>query len=228
MMYVKNPRLRQILSILIPALLIPCVVIIGAVLLDARAHLFVSLAVAILSLLLLVAGFEQKRIGTRRTVLVSVIIALCIVGRIIPFFKPVTALIVLCAIYLGPQAGFYAGSLSALLSNFIFGQGPWTPFQMLAWGLIGLFAGLLSKPLQQRRVWLLVYGLFAGVAYSAVMDVWSVLWATGSIEPHAYLAAMLTALPHTALYALSNLLFLWICAKPIGDKLQRIKIKYGV
>ena len=85
MMYVKNPRLRQILSLLIPALLIPCVVIIGAVLLDARAHLFVSLAVAILSLLLLVAGFEQKKIGTRRTVLVSVIIALCIVGRIIPF-----------------------------------------------------------------------------------------------------------------------------------------------
>ncbi|MBQ7378223.1 MAG: ECF transporter S component [Clostridia bacterium] len=228
MMYVKNPRLRLWLSILIPSFLIPAVVLAGALLFDARAHLFISLAVAILSLLLFVAGFEQKKIGTRRTVLVSVMIALCIVGRIIPFFKPVTALVVLCAIYLGPQAGFYTGALSALLSNFIFGQGPWTPFQMLAWGLIGLFAGLFAKPLQKRRVWLLLYGLFAGVAYSAVMDVWSVLWATGSMDAQAYLAAMLTALPHTALYVLSNLLFLWICAKPIGDKLQRIKIKYEI
>lgn len=228
MMFIPNARVRGVLSILIPALLIPAVVLAGALLFDKGAYLWISLAVAVLSLVLFVAGFEQKAIGTRRTVLVSVMIALCIVGRLIPFFKPVTALIVLCAVYLGPQAGFYTGAAAALLSNFIFGQGPWTPFQMLAWGLIGLFAGLLASPLQKSRVYLLLYGLLAGIAYSAVMDVWSVLWMSGSIDPQAYLAALATALPHTALYALSNLLFLWICAKPIGDKLQRIKIKYGV
>lgn len=228
MMYVKSPRLRAILSVLIPALLIPAVVLAGAFLPGKSTYLWVSLAVAVLSLLLFVAGFEKKEIGTRRAVLVSVMIALCIVGRLIPFFKPVTALVVLCAVYLGAQAGFYTGALAALLSNFIFGQGPWTPFQMLAWGLIGLFAGLLAKPLQKSRVLLLLYGALAGVAYSAVMDVWSVLWATGSPEPSAYLAALITALPHTALYVVSNLLFLFVCAKPIGDKLQRIKIKYGV
>lgn len=228
MMYLKSPMLRRTLSVLIPVVLIPAVVLSGALLFDAKAHIWISLSVAVLALLLLVAGFEQKAIGTRRTVLVSVLVALCIVGRLIPFFKPVTALIVLGAVYLGPQAGFYMGALSALLSNFIFGQGPWTPFQMLAWGLIGLFAGLLSKPLQKSRIWLLLYGFAAGVAYSAVMDVYSVLWATGSADAQAYLAALLTALPHTALYVISNLLFLWICAKPIGDKLQRIKIKYGI
>lgn len=228
MMYVKSPRLRAILSVLIPALLIPAVVLAGAFLPGKSTYLWVSLAVAVLSLLLFVAGFEKKEIGTRRAVLVSVMIALCIVGRLIPFFKPVTALVILCAVYLGAQAGFYTGALAALLSNFIFGQGPWTPFQMLAWGLIGLFAGLLSGPLQKSRVLLLLYGALAGVAYSAVMDVWSVLWATGSPEPSAYLAALITALPHTALYVVSNLLFLFVCAKPIGDKLQRIKIKYGV
>ena len=228
MIFIPNARVRGVLSILIPALLIPAVVLAGALLLDATAHIWVSVAVAILALVLFVAGFEQKAIGTRRTVLVSIMIALCIVGRLIPFFKPVTALVVLCAIYLGPQAGFYTGALSALLSNFIFGQGPWTPFQMLAWGLIGLLAGLLAKPLQKSRVWLLLYGLFAAVAFSAVMDVWSVLWMSGTVSASAYLAALLTALPHTALYAVSNLLFLWLCAKPIGDKLQRIKIKYGV
>ena len=228
MIYLKNARLRAVLSIVIPALLIPAVVLTGALVFDASVHLWISLAVAALSLVLFVAGFEQKSIGTRRSVLVSVIIALCIAGRLIPFFKPVTALCILCAVYLGPQAGFYTGALSALLSNFIFGQGPWTPFQMLAWGLIGLFAGLLSGPLQKSRVLLLLYGALAGVAYSAVMDVWSVLWASGSVDVRTYAATLITALPHTALYVCSNLLFLFICAKPIGDKLQRIKIKYGI
>ncbi len=228
MIYLANPKLRRMLSVLLPAVLIPLVVILGALVFDARAYLWVSLAVALCSLALLVAGFESREIGTRRTVLVSVMVALCIVGRLIPVFKPVTAICVLCAIYLGPQAGFYTGAVSALLSNFLFGQGPWTPFQMLSWGLIGLFAGLLSVPLQKNRLLLLLYGLLAGVAFSAVMDVWSVLWATGSLSFEGYLAALIAALPHTALYAASNLLFLCIFAKPIGDKLARIKLKYGI
>ena len=213
---------------MIPALLIPCTVILGALLFDAKSYLFVSLAVAILSLLLLIAGFDQKDIGTRRTVLVSVMVALCVVGRLIPLFKPVTAIVVLSALYLGPQAGFYTGAVAALLSNFMFGQGPWTPFQMLAWGLIGLFAGLLAKPLHKNRVLLLLYGALAGVAFSAVMDVWSVLWMTEELSPAGYLSALVTALPHTALYTVSNVVFLWIFAKPFGDKLQRIKVKYGI
>ena len=228
MMYISSPKLRIALSILLPVLLIPCAVILGAVIFDAKAHLWISLIIAVLSLVLLVAGFEKKEIGTRRTVLVSVMVALCVVGRLIPLFKPVTALCVLCAIYLGPQAGFYTGAVSALLSNFLFGQGPWTPFQMLGWGLIGLFAGLLANPLRKNRILLLLYGALAGVAFSAVMDVWSVLWASGGLSLDGYTAALLAALPHTALYAASNVVFLWLFAKPIGDKLARIKLKYGI
>lgn len=227
-MFIASPRLRRMLSWLIPALLIPALVLAGVLWESPSAYLPISVAIALLSLLLFVAGFEQKKIGTRRSVLVSVMIALCIVGRLIPLFKPVTALVVLCAIYLGPQAGFYTGALSALLSNFIFGQGPWTPFQMLAWGLIGLFAGLLAGLLQKSRLALLGYGLLSAIAFSAVMDVWSVLWMSGGVTPDAYLAAIVAALPHTALYAISNLAFLWICAEPIGNKLARIKLKYGV
>ena len=227
-MFIANPKLRRVLSLLIPALLIPAVVLAGSLWPDRSAHLWISLCVAVLSLLLFVAGFEQKAIGTRRTVLVSVMIALCIVGRLIPLFKPVAALVILCAVYLGAQAGFYTGAIAALLSNFLFGQGPWTPFQMLAWGLIGLFAGLLSKPLLKSRVLLYLYGLASAVAFSAVMDVWSVLWMSGGLEPGAYTAALVAALPHTALYAVSNVAFLLICARPIGDKLARIKFKYGV
>ena len=60
------------------------------------------------------------------------------------------------------------------------------------------------------------------------MDVWTVLWAGGEPSLSAYLAALLTALPHTALYSGSNFIFLFFCAKPFGEKLERVKIKYGV
>ena len=155
-------------------------------------------------------------------------IALSIAGRFIPFFKPVTAITILTAIYLGGEAGFLVGSFSALLSNFYFGQGPWTAFQMLAWGLIGLFAGFLAKPLEKSKTALLVYGVLSGIAFSFIMDVWTVLWYNGSFNISLYLAALTTAIPHTVLYAVSNFIFLLLLSKPFGEKLNRIKIKYGV
>jgi len=135
---------------------------------------------------------------------------------------------VITALYLGSEAGFMVGAFSALLSNFYFGQGPWTPFQMLAWGLIGLIAGFLAKPLKKSKIFLLIFGVLSGVAFSMVMDVWTVLWYSGGFDPALYFAAWISSLPHMTLYAASNFLFLFFLAKPFGDKLQRIKIKYGI
>ena len=216
------------LHFVIPFVLIPTAAILGTLVFDEKKHLFISLFIAILSVLLFITGFEKRVTGTRRMVIVAVMIALCIVGRFIPFFKPVTAITIITAIYLGGESGFLVGSLSALLSNFYFGQGPWTAFQMLAWGLIGLVAGFLSKPLQKSRAALLIYGVLSGIAFSFVMDIWTVLWYNDTFDPTLYLTAIVTALPHTVLYSISNFIFLWFMAKPFGDKLNRIKIKYGV
>ena len=216
------------LHFVIPFVLIPTAAILGTLVFDEKKHLFISLFIAILSVLLFITGFEKRVTGTRRMVIVAVMIALCIVGRFIPFFKPVTAITIITAIYLGGESGFLVGSLSALLSNFYFGQGPWTAFQMLAWGLIGLVAGFLSQPLQKSRAALLIYGVLSGIAFSFVMDIWTVLWYNDTFDPTLYLTAIVTALPHTVLYSVSNFVFLWFMAKPFGDKLNRIKIKYGV
>lgn len=216
------------LHFVIPFVLIPTAAILGTLVFDEKKHLFISLFIAILSVLLFITGFEKRVTGTRRMVIVAVMIALCIVGRFIPFFKPVTAITIITAIYLGGESGFLVGSLSALLSNFYFGQGPWTAFQMLAWGIIGLVAGFLSKPLQKSRAALLIYGVLSGIAFSFVMDIWTVLWYNDTFDPTLYLTAIVTALPHTVLYSVSNFVFLWFMAKPFGDKLNRIKIKYGV
>ncbi len=221
-------HLKSLLKWLIPFVLMPTLVLLGGFVFRTKFHLFVSFAAASLALLLFFLGFERKRVGTRRLVIVSIMTALCIVGRFIPFFKPVTAITVIAAVYLGRESGFLVGAMAALLSNFYFGQGPWTAFQMLSWGMIGWFAALLAEPLKRHRACLLIYGVFSGVVYSLLMDVWTVLSQNGQFSIPHYLAAVTTSLPHMLLYAVSNFLFLWLLAKPFGDKLERIRVKYGI
>lgn len=228
MIIIRNARTRRTLQKAVPLLIIPLVVLLGAVLLRGQHYLLISFAVALLSLLLFIAGFEKKQTGARRLVIAAVMTALCIAGRFIPLFKPITALTVITAIYLGGETGFLVGALSALLSNFSFGQGPWTPFQMLAWGLIGLLAGALSKPLEKSKWLLCIFGVLCGIVYSFIMDIWTVLWYSSGLDTALYMSAIVTALPHTILYAVSNFLFLYLFAKPFGEKMTRIKLKYGV
>ena len=166
------------------------------------------------------------------SLLLALLLAISSAGRFafawIPAFKPVTAVTVLSAMYLGPESGFIVGALSALVSNFYFGQGPWTPFQMFAWGFLGFLAGLLSRPLRKSKAWLCLYGIWAGLLYSLIMDVWTTLWADGTFVLDRYLAACASALPFTVMYAASNVVFLLILGGPVGEKLQRIKEKYGL
>lgn len=223
-----HKSLQSLLKWLIPFVLMPSLVVLSSFVFRQKFHLFISFAAAALAVLLFLTGFERKNVGTRRLVIVSVMTALCIAGRFIPFFKPVTAITVIAAVYLGRESGFLVGAMAALLSNFYFGQGPWTAFQMLSWGLIGWFAGALAQPLQKSRAFLLLYGVLSGIFYSLLMDVWTVLSLNGSFTFPHYLAAVATSMPHMVLYAAANFLFLWFLAKPFGDKLGRIRIKYGL
>ena len=231
LLLIRNAKLRRILGIVLPFVAIPAVVLCFALLSSGDNYALASLLVTLLALVLFSCGFERRKTGTRRMIHVAVMTALSVVGRFvfmaIPGFKPITALVVITAMYLGGEAGFLTGALSALISNFYFGQGPWTPFQMLSWGLLGLLAGFLARPLKRSRVLLSVYGIFAGVAYSFIMDVWTVLWYNGGFNPALYVAALGTALPYTIAYAVSNVIFLNLLARPFGEKLERVRIKYG-
>jgi len=228
MIVIKNGRARAFLRWFIPCFAVPLIVLTGSWIFSDKQYAFITLAVTVLALVLFISGFEKRKTGTRRLIIVSVMTALSVTGRFIPLIKPVTALTVLTALYLGREAGFLTGSLSAVISNFYFGQGPWTPFQMFAWGIIGLLAGLLAEPLKKSRTLLIAYGLLSGIAYSFIMDIWTVLWYNGGFDAGLYVAALGTAIPYTISYALSNAVFLWLFAKPFGEKLARVKLKYGV
>ena len=177
-------------------------------------------------------SFERKTQSGSRLILIAVLTALSVLGRMlfyaVPGFKPVTAMVIITAMYLGSEAGFLTGALSAVISNFYFGQGPWTPFQMFTWGLIGFLAGLLARQLKGSRIFLCVFGALAGVLFSLCMDVWTALWADGTFQLSRYLAALVSSVSFTLVYAVSNVIFLLLLAKPIGKKLQRVLDKYGI
>lgn len=211
---------------------VPIAVILGAVIFKEKHYAWISLCVAVLSCIPLFYSFERKESSSKELTVLAVMIAISAAGRFIfawlPGFKPITAITVIVAVWLGKEAGFVVGSLSAVVSNFYFGQGPWTPFQMFAWGLLGFLAGLLAKPLIKNKVLLCVFGAVAGILYSLTMDIWTTLWADGTFNVSRYIASVIAALPVTAEYAVSNIIFLLILAKPIGEKLERIKRKYGL
>lgn len=213
-------------------LLVPGVVFLGATVFQDKQYAFISLAVAVLACVPFFLSFERKANSTTKLVLVAVLTALSVAGRILfavlPGFKPVTAMVVLTAMYFGSEAGFMTGALTAVLSNFYFGQGPWTPFQMFTWGLLGFIAGLLQNRLRNSRVFLGSYGAFAGAAFSLLMDVWTTLWADGTFQLARYGAAIVTSFGYMAIYAVSNVIFLLLLCKPMGQILGRMQEKYGL
>ena len=225
-------KAKKTATYIILCAVIPCVVAGGAIIFKNGAYAWISLCVAILACVPVILRLERNGADVKRLLLVAAMTALSVVGRIIfapvPGFKPVTATVVICAMYFGPEAGFLTGALSAVISDFYFGQGPWTPFQMFAWGMIGLVAGLLAGTLKRSRVALAVCGALSGVAFSLLMDVWTVLWADGYFNIARYGAAALSALPFTAVYAVSNVVFLLVLAGPLGRILERVKTKHGL
>ncbi len=222
---------KNVIKYLFILLLIPLIVIFGALMFPERGFALISCALIILACVPFFLSFEHKK-TTRRIVLLAVMTALSVAGRFIfapiPFFKPVTAIVVISGMYFGAEFGFLTGALSSVISNFYFGQGAWTPFQMFSWGIIGFFAGLLSNQLIRSRIILILYSALAGVAYSFIMDVWTVMWMDGYFNITRFSAAVITALPITVEYIVSNVIFILILAPLFKNKIERLKTKYGI
>ena len=216
----------------ISLILIPLTVVLGTVLFGSKAFVWLIVLTALLSCVPFFLSFESEK-NTRKVVLLAVMVALSVAGRFVfapvQFFKPVAAMVILSGMYFGAEFGFLTGALSAVVSDFYFGQGPWTPFQMFSWGLIGLIAGLLCNPLIKNKLVLILYGAFSGILFSLIMDVWTALSIDGGeFNPARFIAAVGTSLPIIAIYAVSNVIFLLILSPLFKKKIERIKVKYGI
>lgn len=222
----------RIVSLCIFLLCIPAICVAGVVFFRDRAVSFASTGVVLLMLAGYFYVYEKKNSQAWELVIVALMSALSVLGRIVfaflPSLKPCSAIIILTAVYYGRETGFMVGAFTALVSNFYFGQGGWTPFQMLAWGLTGYFAGMLGKWLSKNKILLLIYSALIGVFFSLLMDIYTCLWMDGKVILSRYLVQISSAARVTVSYAVSNIIFTGLFMQPFGRVFKRLCIKYGI
>ena len=141
------------------------------------------------------------------------------------------ALTIIAGVAFGGETGFLVGAMTMLTSNVLFSQGPWTPWQMFAMGIIGFLAGVLFRKglLLRSRGSLCVFGaLSAIVVYGGIMNPASALMWADELGWGVILTYCITGFPMDCVQAAATWLFLWFAAEPMLEKLDRIKIKYGL
>ena len=180
-----------------------------------------GLAALIIGLVL----YERTRGGARELGLVAVLVAAATAGRIafaaIPSAQPVTAIAIVTGVALGPRAGAAVGAGAALLSNTFLGQGPWTPWQMLLWGLAGASGGWLAPLLRRSRIALMAYGGAWGLVFGAGMDIWQLAAFGPALTLSAFVAVHARAVPFDLVHALTNVILLGVAGMPLIALLDR-------
>lgn len=225
----KSIRLKVaavLIIIVIPGILV------GGLLFGDRNYALTSTLIVLLSMLPFFFAFEKRRPQTRELVPLAVMAAIAAVGRFafaaLPQFKPIVAIVIITALAFGPEAGFLTGAVAMLASNFFFGQGPWTPWQMFCCGIIGFLAGMLKQSGFLKRKWsVCLFGFLSGYIYGLIIDIWSVSAFTNMTWPSIF-ATYLSGFYFNTILAIATAFFLFILEKPMVKKLERLKTKFGL
>ncbi len=202
-------------------------------LLDIDQSALLTFVVALAALAVFFLSFERSRPALRQIMPTVVLGALAAAGRIlfmpIPDFKPVSAICIIAGSVFGRKSGFLVGALAALASNFFFGQGAWTPWQMYSWGLIGYLAGCFEQlGAFKRTPVLLACGFLSAMLYGLILNGWFVIGFVHPITLESVLAAYVAGFPLDCIHGVATVIFLRILYVPWRKKLLRIKSKYDL
>lgn len=178
-------------------------------------------------------SFETHRPQARELVPIAVLSAIAALGRVafafIPDVKPTSAVVIITGIAFGPEAGFITGATAAVTSNIFFGQGPFTPWQMFAWGILGFLAGILGKKkLLRGNITICIFGFLGAFLYGWIMDLWQVLGFVNPINIKAVILAYVASFYFDLTHAIATVVFLLLAAKPWLKILLRVRRKYGL
>ncbi|MCM1164634.1 MAG: ATP-binding cassette domain-containing protein [Lachnospiraceae bacterium] len=231
----KLPK-RTKVAVALVIFFIPLTLYLGLVLLDNKQYYITATAVLIECMLPFFMVFEGRKPLARELVLIAVLCALGIAGRaaffMLPQFKPVLAVVIIAGASLGAETGFLVGAATMLVSNIMFSQGAWTPWQMFAAGVIGFLAGALCRTglLKRSRLPLSIFGAVSAlVIYGGIMNpVSALLQGTEELSLGVILGYYVTGLPMDLVHALATAVFLWFLSKPMLETLERVKLKYGL
>ncbi len=227
---------RTLAAVVLILLMIPLTLFAGVVYIDRKQYYLTAFAVLIECMLPFFMVFEGRKPKAREMVIIAVLCALSIAGRaaffMLPQFKPVLAMTIIAGVAFGGETGFLVGAVTMMVSNILFSQGPWTPWQMFAMGIIGFLAGVLYRKglLRRTKASLCIFGAFSAILiYGGIMNPASALiWGSESLNMKMIMSYYLTGFPMDMIHVVATMLFLMFIAEPMLEKLDRIKVKYGL
>ena len=204
--------------------------------LGGRGYYIAGVLIILLSMVPFFAQFERRRPEAREMVMIAVMCAIAVVSRaafiMLPQVKPVIGIIIIAGMAFGPGGGFLTGSLTAFVSNFIFGQGLWTPWQMFAYGIAGFIAGLLARRgliTAEKKMQVTIFsGLLIMLVTGPLLDLCTVFTMSSAVDASSVLSVMAAGVPFNAVLAVSTMATVFILCRPMLEKLDRIKKKYGI
>ena len=227
-------RLRSLARILIIILAVPLTLYIGYRI-GGKHYYVLSFIVLIWAMLPFFTMFEKRGPKANELVILAVMCAVAIVSRAafiwLPHFKPITAIIIITGAAFGAEAGFMVGAVSMLVSNFLFGQGAWTPWQMFAFGMAGFISGhLFGKGfIKLERIRLSVFGgLAVMLLVGPLLDTYTLFTMTSEITKASAAAVYIAGLPVNSVHAAATVVTLFFASEPFLEKLNRVKTKYGM
>ena len=219
-------------------ILIPITIWVGITKLNDRKYYFISMLILLEAIIPFFFLYEKRKPKARELVTVATMCALAVAGRaaffMLPNFNAATAMVIISGVAFGAETGFIVGAVTMLTSNFIFGQGPWTPWQMFAMGVLGYLAGVIYRRRSVRKkifskLSLCIFGgISCIVVYGGIMNPASVLMYYSDVSLHMIAAAYITGFPFDVVHGTGTVLFLWFAARPFLEKFDRIRTKYGI
>lgn len=201
-----------------------------------QSYYLISVILIAAAFCLFFFSYEQKKPQARELVLLAVMSAIAVASRaafaMIPFFKPMMGIVMITGMAFGAGAGFLTGALSGFVSNFIFGQGPWTPWQMFAYGAGGALAGILYKSAivhEEKKLKTAVTGyLIIQFLVGPILDICAVFTMGQTVSTAYVLSVFGSGLIPNAIHGFATFLTLYFLGKPMMEKLNRMKLKYGM
>lgn len=215
--------------------IIPGTILFGMFFLNDRRYYFISLLIVIYAMIPFIMVFENRKPQARELIVIAVLSAIAVAGRgaffMLPQFKPVVAIVIITGVCFGAESGFLVGAVAGFVSNFFFGQGPWAPWQMFCFGIIGFLSGVLYKKgiLKNTRLSLCIFGgLATFFIYGGIINIGSLLIFMPQFSWKALLATYISGFWFDIVHTIATIFFLYIISQPMIEKLQRIKTKYGL
>lgn len=179
------------------------------------------------------SSFERGEHTAKDITLIASLTALAVVSRavfyLVPQVKPIAAVVGVSGAVLGAKRGYLIGALSMFASNFIFGQGAWTPFQMVAMASVGLCFGLVFRRIKPTKISLAIVGFLSVlILYGLIVDLSSVLYFNSDMSLKGILAVYAAGVPFNLVFAGVTAVFLFLFGEIFVKKIERINIKYGI